>query len=199
MPDIHPFEESLRERAGGRCELCGAEAGLVVYEVPPGPASDSDRCVLLCATCRAGLDGSVELDPKHWFCLREAAWSEVAAVQVTSYRLLARLTDQPWASELLDQLYLDDAVLEWARSGIESSESESEGEARPRTVDSNGVELADGDSVTLIKDLEVKGAGFVAKRGTLVKGIRLTENPEHVEGRVNKVAIVLKTQFLKKV
>lgn len=197
MPDIHPFEEALRERAGGRCELCGAETELAVYEVPPGPASDSDRCVLLCATCRAQLDGSVELDPKHWFCLREAAWSEVPAVQVTSYRLLARLTDQPWASELLDQLYLVDEVLEWARSGIESSESE--GEARPRTVDSNGVELADGDSVTLIKDLDVKGAGFVAKRGTLVKGIRLTDNPEHVEGRVNKVAIVLKTQFLKKV
>lgn len=39
----------------------------------------------------------------------------------------------------------------------------------------------------------------MAKRGTLVKGIRLTDDPEHVEGRVNKVAIVLKTRFLKKV
>jgi len=58
--------------------------------------------------------------------------------------------------------------------------------------------LTSGDSVTLIKDLDVKGTSFVAKRGTLVKGIRLTDNPEHVEGRVNKVSIVLKTQFLKK-
>ena len=41
--------------------------------------------------------------------------------------------------------------------------------------------------------------GFTAKRGTLVKGIRLTGDPEHVDGRVNKVAIVLKTRFLKKV
>ena len=70
--------------------------------------------------------------------------------------------------------------------------------AAPRTVDSNGAPLADGDSVTLIKDLDVKGTSFVAKRGTLVKGVRLTDNPEHVEGRVNKVSIVLKTCFLKK-
>ena len=55
-----------------------------------------------------------------------------------------------------------------------------------------------GDGVTLIKDLDVKGAGFTAKRGTLVRPIRLTDNPEHVEGKVNKMAIVLKTQFLKK-
>ncbi|MFO7563322.1 MAG: PhnA domain-containing protein [Enhygromyxa sp.] len=197
MPDIQQFEDALHERAGGRCELCGAEAGLAAFAVPPGPALDSDRCVLLCRTCLEQLDGSAQLDPKHWFCLREAAWSEIPAVQVTSYRLLSRLSDQPWASELLEQLYLDDAVLEWARAGLGSGQAEL-GEDRPRTLDSNGVELAEGDSVTLIKDLDVKGAGFVAKRGTLVKGIHLTDNPEHVEGRVNKVAIVLKTRFLKK-
>ena len=66
------------------------------------------------------------------------------------------------------------------------------------TLDSHGTPLASGDSVTLIKDLDVKGAGFVAKRGTLVKNIRLTGDPAHVEGKVNGVAIVLKTQFLKK-
>ena len=66
------------------------------------------------------------------------------------------------------------------------------------TVDSNGATLADGDSVTLIKDLNVKGGGFTAKRGTLVKGIRLTDNPLHIEGRVNKQTIVLVTAYLKK-
>ncbi len=66
------------------------------------------------------------------------------------------------------------------------------------TRDSNGTILSDGDSVTLIKDLEVKGGGFTAKRGTLVKGIRLTDDPGLVEGRVNKMAIYLKTEFLKK-
>jgi protein PhnA len=197
MPQIQQFEDALRERSGGRCELCGGEAGLTAFAVPPGPALASDRCVLLCTTCLGQIEGSTPLDPKHWFCLREAAWSELPAVQVLSYRLLSRLAEQPWAGELLDQLYLDEETLAWARAELESRERE--GEARPRTVDSNGVELADGDSVTLIKDLDVKGAGFVAKRGTTVKGIRLTDDPEHVEGRVNKVAIVLKTRFLKKV
>ncbi|MGL5800184.1 MAG: PhnA domain-containing protein, partial [Plesiomonas sp.] len=56
----------------------------------------------------------------------------------------------------------------------------------------------DGDSVTLIKDLVVKGANFTAKRGTMVKNITLTSNPEHIEGRVNGVHIVLVAAFLKK-
>jgi protein PhnA len=46
--------------------------------------------------------------------------------------------------------------------------------------------------------LNVKGGGFTAKRGTLVKNIRTGADPTHVEGRVNKVAIFLKTCFLKK-
>jgi len=50
----------------------------------------------------------------------------------------------------------------------------------------------------LIKDLDVKGAGFTAKRGTAVRNISLTSNPEHIEGRVNGTRIVLLTCFLKK-
>jgi protein PhnA len=66
------------------------------------------------------------------------------------------------------------------------------------TVDSNGAVLANGDAVCIIKDLNVKGTTFTAKRGTIVRSIRLTSNPEHVEGRVNGTVIVLKTCFLKK-
>jgi protein PhnA len=73
-----------------------------------------------------------------------------------------------------------------------------ESDERVKTVDSNGTELLEGDSVTLIKDLDVKGANFTAKRGTMVKNIHLTDNPEHIEGKVNKQSIVLKTCFLKK-
>jgi protein PhnA len=64
--------------------------------------------------------------------------------------------------------------------------------------DSNGNILADGDSVTVIKDLKVKGSSMVIKRGTAVKNIRLTDNPEEVDAKVAKSAIVLKTCFLKK-
>ena len=59
--------------------------------------------------------------------------------------------------------------------------------------------MAEGDSVTLIKDLDVKGGGFTAKRGTLVKNISLTNNPKHIEGKVNGIQIVLVAAFLKKV
>lgn len=66
--------------------------------------------------------------------------------------------------------------------------------------DSNGAILKDGDSVTIIKDLKVKGTSVNLKRGTVVKNIRLTGNAGEVEGRVEKVkGLVLKTEFLKKV
>lgn len=64
--------------------------------------------------------------------------------------------------------------------------------------DSNGAELADGDSVTVIKDLKVKGSSMVIKRGTKVKSIRLTENSEEVDCKIDGSGIVLKTCFLKK-
>jgi protein PhnA len=65
--------------------------------------------------------------------------------------------------------------------------------------DSNGASLNDGDSVTLIKDLKVKGTSETIKRGTLVKNIRLTNNPGEVECNTKQVkGLVLKTEFLKK-
>lgn len=203
MTDI---QQQLSARASGRCELCGSEDDLGVHELAlsaTSPEPAIERSVLACAVCRAQLDGDAPLDAKHWFCLQEAAWSEVPAVKVTSYGLLAQLRsvgEAGWAGELLDQLYLDEDTAAWAESVAKAAgPDQDQGEGRPRTVDSNGVELADGDSVTLIKDLDVKGANFVAKRGTMVKGIRLTDDPGHVEGRVNKVALVLKTEFLKRV
>ena len=68
------------------------------------------------------------------------------------------------------------------------------------TRDSNGNILADGDSVTLIKDLKVKGSGGVTlKRGTLVKNIRLTGDTDEIEANVDKVrGLVLRTEFVKK-
>jgi protein PhnA len=65
--------------------------------------------------------------------------------------------------------------------------------------DSNGNILANGDSVTLIKDLKVKGTSVTLKRGTLVKNIRLTDDAEEIECNADKVkGLVLKTCFLKK-
>lgn len=64
--------------------------------------------------------------------------------------------------------------------------------------DSNGNTLADGDSVTVIKDLKVKGSSQTLKRGTAYKNIRLTDNPEEVEVGGGRSTLVLKTCFLKK-
>ncbi len=72
--------------------------------------------------------------------------------------------------------------------------------AKPAAKDSNGAELNEGDTVVVIKDLPVKGAGSsTIKRGTTFKGIRLTNHPEEVECREKKIGtVVLKTCFLKK-
>jgi protein PhnA len=67
------------------------------------------------------------------------------------------------------------------------------------TRDSNGNILKDGDSVTLIKDLKVKGTSETLKRGTLVKNIRLTGDTGEIECNTRQVkGLVLKTEFLKK-
>jgi protein PhnA len=65
--------------------------------------------------------------------------------------------------------------------------------------DSNGALLADGDNVTIIKDLKLKGSSTVLKRGTVIRGIRLTDNEDEIEGRTDKIkGLVLRTEFLKK-
>lgn len=76
------------------------------------------------------------------------------------------------------------------------------GDGMPNDVvvrDSNGAQLNDGDSVTLIKDLKVKGTSETIKRGTLVKNIRLNGNPGEIECNTKQVkGLVLKTEFVKK-
>lgn len=64
--------------------------------------------------------------------------------------------------------------------------------------DSNGNDLNDGDAVTLIKDLKVKGTSTTLKRGTMVKNIKLTDDDAEIECRINKTQMVLRTEFLKK-
>lgn len=67
------------------------------------------------------------------------------------------------------------------------------------TADSNGAELADGDTVMVVKDLKIKGMSTTLKRGSQIKNIRLTGNPDQIECRIGKATVVLKTEFMKKV
>ncbi|MCR6635686.1 alkylphosphonate utilization protein [Devosia sp.] len=65
--------------------------------------------------------------------------------------------------------------------------------------DASGTVLADGDAVVLIKDLKVKGAGQTLKQGTVIKSIRLTDNPEEIDCRHDAIkGLVLRTEFVRK-
>lgn len=172
-----------------QCDLCEAKDSLASHEVPS--ATPRENAITVCATCAAELAKDQGFDANHWRCLSGAIWSEKPAVQVQSVALLRALADESWASELLEQAYLSEDVQAWADELAAANETLD-------VRDSNGTPLAAGDSVTLIKALDVKGAGFTAKRGTMVKNIRLTDDPGLIEGKVGGTMIVLKTEFLKK-
>lgn len=188
-------EQALQERSGSKCELCGAEEDLAVYAVPPDSDGSAEQSILVCATCREQLEQPEKVEVNHWRCLNDSMWSPVPAVQVVAWRMLNRLSAEGWPQELLEMLYLDDETLAWARAGMDAAAEEES----VRHLDSNGAELQAGDTVHLIKDLNVKGANFTAKRGTAVRNISLVpDNPEQIEGRVNGQQIVILTQFVKK-
>jgi len=189
------LEDDLHARSDAKCELCGAEDALTVYEIPPDSNGSADECILTCQVCREQIIAAEEVDINHWRCLKDSMWSQVPAVQVMAWRMLMRLSAEGWSQDLLEMLYLDDKTLTWAQAA-DDREGDSSG---IRHIDSNGAELSAGDTVTLIKDLNVKGANFTAKRGTAVRGISLVaDNPEHIEGRVNGQQIVILTRFVKK-
>lgn len=186
------IEKALIERSNNQCELCAATDNLSVYEVPPVTETHSDKCIYTCQTCKDQIENSSELTPTHWHCLNDSMWSQTPAVQVVAYRMLSRLaSDNGWAQDALDMIYLEDDVLTWAKKAIAEDDDVTH-------VDSNGVVLQAGDTVTLIKDLDVKGSSLTAKRGTAVRNIGLTSNPEHIEGRVDGQRIVILTKFVKK-
>jgi protein PhnA len=131
------------------------------------------------------------MNANDWNRLSDSMWNENLPVQIVSWRMLARLKNQ----DLLDMMYLDEDALEWAKA---TGEDEDE-EEKIVHKDSNGNVLLDGDSVVLIKDLDVKGATFTAKRGAAVHNIKLVwDNPNQIEGRVENQHIVILTQYVKK-
>ncbi len=189
------IEKELQARSESKCELCRATENLNVYEVPPTSNETADECVLICETCRQQIENPEKIDVHHWRCLNDSMWSQIAAVQVMSWRMLSRLKTEGWAQDLLEMMHLDEETLTWAQATAEGASDEDV----IKHLDSNGAVLEAGDTVTLIKDLNVKGAGFTAKRGTAVRGISLVnDNPEYIEGRVNGQQIVILTKFVKK-
>lgn len=190
------IEQALQTRSESKCELCAATENLAAYEVPSSPNNTADECVYICTTCSDQIENPEKVDANHWRCLNDSMWSQVPAVQVLAFRMLSRLRGEGWPQDLLDMMYLEDDVKAWAEAGVETAGSGGDAVVHR---DSNGAVLADGDTVTLIKDLKVSGGGFTAKRGTAVRNIRLVaDNANQIEGRVSGQQIVLLTEFMKK-
>ena len=95
-----------------------------------------------------------------------------------------------------DEFIYDEATGEWI-SAADAAASAGAGGVEVR--DAVGNLLADGDSVTLIKDLKVKGANQTLKRGTLIKSIRLTGDDQEIDCRFEGIkGLVLRAEFVKK-
>lgn len=192
---IMKLEDLIQQRAGNTCELCHATQNLQLFEIPPQDQRNEENCVLLCETCRNQIEKKAEPNASHWTCLTEAMWSEQPGIQVLSWRLLNRFRNESWASDQLDMMYLDDERLAWAKA---TGDHENDGSVQLHR-DSNGHQLLNGDSVVLIKSLDVKGSTLNARMGTVVRNIRIVpDNVEQIEGRVEGQLIVILTKYVRK-
>lgn len=188
-------EQQLIERSGQQCELSKAKEKLVVYHVHPEGGKDISRSIYISEKCVNQLENKEDLDPTFWNFLKESMWSELPAVQVVSWRMLNRLRNEAWAAEALEIMYLDDELLEWAKAGVEHEQMPEDSVHK----DCNGVVLKSGDTIVLIKSLDVKGSQVNAKMGTPVKNIKLvTDNTDQIEGKIDGQQIVILTKFVKK-
>lgn len=187
--------DRLVARSGNQCELCESKDNLSIYDVPPTASNLVDREILACETCLNQIEKREELDANHWQVLSTSMWNENVPVQVVSWRMLNRFRNESWAADLLDMMYLDDENLEWAK---QTGDHEGDGSIALHK-DSNGNILVAGDTVSLIKDLDVKGSTLNAKIGTAVRNIRLVhDNVEQIEGKIDGQMIVILTKFVKK-
>ena len=194
-------EKELQQRSDNKCELCGSEDNLSVYEVPNlpagkagSPADVAETSIFICKICNEQIEDPEKVEPNHWRCLNDSMWSTVPAVQVMAWRMLNRLKAEGWPQDLLDMMYLDEETTAWAKAGLADTKN------AVIHRDSNGNILEAGDSVVLIKDLKVKGSSIVAKQGTAVRRISLDhENEKYIEGKVDGQQIVIITDFVKKI
>lgn len=187
--------DQLIERSGNSCEICRSTENLNLFKVPYSSGKFAEEAIYACQYCTDQIERKIELDKKHLQCLGDSMWSEAPAVQVIAWRLLNRMKNESWAVDNLDMLYLDEEILAWAE---ESGDQHADGTEEFHR-DCNGVILNNGDTVNLIKDLDVKGSSLNAKIGTAVRMIRLVnDNPEQIEGKVDGQTLVILTKYVKK-
>ena len=162
-------EQALKLRGNNACELCTSPDELAVYAVPPTSLSNPDDSVLVCSNCLSQINQPDTIDVHHWRCLNDSMWSQVPAVQVVAWRMLSQLSQaEAWAQDALDMMYLDEDTMQWA-SAVGGSSSNDESTAVH--VDSNGALLEAGDTVVLIKDLNVREPVLLQSEEPLLGGL----------------------------
>ena len=182
------LSNALKERAQGLCELCTTNNAAHAYAVSPKNSDLIENEVALCDQCVSILEGAEA--GSHWQCLAGSIWNAAPSVQALSYRILFGVRDQEWANEIITSVELDETVVTWAASAYQVS---------AKHLDSNGIELENGDTIVLTQQLNVKGASFMAPKGTIVRKIRLVpDNAEQIEGKINGDTIVILSKFVKK-
>ncbi|MEN9522258.1 MAG: hypothetical protein RL065_635 [Bacteroidota bacterium] len=184
----------LQTRCNNACELCSEQnENLQAYSVPPKNDDSEDNQVVLCTNCISSIQSSNFEDKNYWRCLTGSIWSEVPSVQALSYKILNKLKSEDWASEALESVFLDESVINWANAEDEMEAS------KVIHKDAYGVVLAGGDTVILTQNLNVKGANFIAPKGTIVRKIKLVaDNAEQIEGKIEGDVIVILTKFVRK-
>ena len=189
-----PINTTLQQRSNNVCELCSSQdEALQAYSVPPKKAELIANQVVLCSNCLGQIVTSNYEDANHWRCLTGSIWSGIPAVQALSYKILIKLNSEEWAMETLDTIFLEDAVIEWANAEDDLAA------AIVVHKDSYGVVLETGDTVVLTQNLNVKGANFIAPKGTIVRKIRLVpDNAEQIEGKIEGDTIVILTKYVRK-
>ena len=185
---------TLLTRSNNVCELCGnASESLHLYAVPPRSTENEADTTVLCNTCLTDIQNNNFANNHHWRCLTGSIWSETPAVQALSYKLLQKLEAEDWAQETLQSVYLDESIIAWAN---EEADLEA---AKVVHKDSYGVILETGDTVILTQNLNVKGANFIAPKGTTVRKIRLVpDNADQIEGKIEGDTIVILTKYVRK-
>lgn len=116
LSELNSFGKDLARRCKSHCELCGNHGvKLVIQEVPPIPKQpEFDQCIFICEACQEQVKQTKKRDVNYWHCLHSAIWSEVPAVQIMAVLIAKSIADKAdYASELLDQVYLDDEQQTW--------------------------------------------------------------------------------------
>lgn len=186
------IEKKLNERSDFKCEISRTEHDLVIYTLSPFKRESLEHSVLIAKKLKDQIDDPKLLNENDWRGLSESMWNENLPVRILSWRMLYRLKN----NDLLDMMYFDEETLDWAKATDDFDDAD---EIDIFHIDCNGVILEDGDSVVLIKDLDVKGASFTAKRGVAVHNIKLVWNDTSlIEGRVENQNIYIMTKYVKK-